>query len=566
MFFLAVVRLCLRARYRVVAMARVAAKFFFRPIRDVFSSPVTDRPLPRPIQSQLRTAASVRGGSVSKYWVTMAQLVRGCNTTVRPGEKPMSVVAGSSSVYPLSQLSGADQKRLLDSHPAYFGVGVGIFTDGRWRVASAAEVVRRLNPDGESRVLYIDMDTARGMDMRLDDPKAVPLADHNRVQLYNACQAVHPWRVAPTCGLAINPTTGRLYPEPARTRLVAAGVALGYTSPMWVTEPQARKMFHVEIADECAAVVAPMREGHAVNLSDLPEKAWRHVLARVPLPDKRARDGVMLLLDCHQWEPVMREGLLREMSLYSETELLWVTLNELQALGMDGFHSRTTLEAASRRRKLHLVDLAEHTSLRLYNAENTTDPRVIYSRDRFLALVSGRPVSERVAHALQAVVHERRFLSPVWLTSADCRLYGVHVLVGESPTCVKESSVTEERVYNSSDVVGFEDFLRAHPCPHDAMKHHIFTLRWTPVHGVQRSELLSQGGYSSKLWMSSGEVALHSLRVRKGAVEHVLRLGAPGRHKPDGSSSGRYLYNAEQTSDPIKLNATARFLVGRKKQ
>ena len=243
-----------------------------------FASPTTNQPFSSNVQAQLQRAVVHKNLLLhaSRYWVTHSQAVRLCGTRPKKGSVSTKVKVYSETVVPFESIEASQRKALLSTTPPYFGLGVGIFVEGRWKqINRPLSLLAQLNPTMADRRLYIDTNTAIDLGLLAGKvPKnAVAIKSDSRLRLYHASQLESPERCVPPEGLAVNPSTGRRWTQPAHDVLVAAGVLMGYVSPMWLTSKQAEMHFGVRIVKERNTVTTHLREGTAVQWKLLPTSA-----------------------------------------------------------------------------------------------------------------------------------------------------------------------------------------------------------------------------------------------------------------------------------------------------
>jgi hypothetical protein len=521
-----------------------------------FASPTTNQLFPRTAQLQLRDEAMRRGilGSLSRYWVTPSQAARLCGTRVRSDATPFKVVFGSHHVVAIEDCELKGIQELLQKKPPYFGLGVGIFTDGKWKRVMSPKIVNRLNPRARNRVLYLDADTAQDLGLARTNSTRIAIADSTRIEIYNAVQCENPVLIAPPLGLAINPGVGRRWPQPAHDVLLAAAFILGHVSPYWLTLRQAELLFKVSVTRRENIVSAPTRLGHAVPVDSLTRDMRKRLLTKKPKPDANEHGGVGRLLDVGNWERV-DNGKLAEALKRTQ---FWVTLEELERLRI------TTAAIVKKSCKARVVDLKEVTQERFINALDTSDPDIVQPRDRSFVIVSGRFVSQPFTDVLVRTAAAREFRSPVWLTLADCARVGVGIRAYEKPVALSTGAGIEEHLYNVEDVIDYEDWLAENPPPEsDPTSPCLYLLTWRPILSAGKISMLRSYKRRMALWISSAELAISGLRVKTGAKRYRVLGGRTGRPRQagddDGPRRGRLVYNAEQTTDPVRATALSPF-------
>ena len=467
------------------------------------------------------------------------------------------VFPGGSLVYHFSSLSENSAEELMQRFPPFFASGTAIFASDRWKIINSPVVRKQLNPNNERRILFIDQEMIETYGVQLKTGAlGVNIAEEAKIPMYGCDQALHPERVAPRLGLAINPGNGRQFPQPAHRRLVVASVLMGYRSPYWITEKQAKQLFNVDICDKGQFVKVSFRDSYIVPFVSIPKTVREKILKRRPPPSNENRRGLMIVLDADIWEPVMSPAAVKKLNAVNALCQVWISVRQAS---LDGF------DLATFNPQQHpggCADFADLTAVKLYNAENTTNPHAIFYRDGTLALVDGRRVPQRLLEEVSSAIERRRYLSPIWVTKEHALKYGVRIKPGERPVSLRAASVPDVLVYNLDDLENTQDFLQLHPPPKDG--HAIFLMTWKPVHSVQRQRQLSTAGYSSKLWVVPSEVPLNRLQVRQGAnTLSIKQLEIKARRsdfnvkdlEKKGLSVGpRQVFNAEQTTDPIAVN------------
>lgn len=503
------------------------------------------------MQLQLLDVATRKGlKAVSRYWLTLSQAVRLCGTDVKPGEQAAKVLVGSSTVFPLPQ--GPAAASFLASHPPYFGMGVGLFSKGKWRKISGSALVERLNPQEATRRLFIDESDADVCGVPVDPLSAVEIDDISRIQLYHASQMLHPDRCAPPRGVALNAATGRRWAQPAHDVLLTAGVLCGHISPMWCTRKQAQNLFNVDICRPNNGVSVHTRNGNAFNLMDLSASTVARVFKLRPLPQQQS--DVVYMLDMGNWERVDQPAMLRAMTNYSTQRLLWVTDLELQRLGI-----------AVPSTKAKCIDLKKLTFETFFNAQDTSDPFSVQPRDRAFVLVDGRFACAQFSDQLLKVAAARQYLSPMWITKRQAASLGVRILANELPVHLSAGGGAVDHYYNVEDIVKYEDWLEANPPLEDvdAPEHQIFLVQWRPVISRGKTSTLKSFGRQLKLWISATELLISGLEVKPSAKKYRVLSGTVGRRRESQSESaqpGRTVFNAVQTSDPVRVTAMTQLL------
>ena len=98
----------------------------------------------------------------------------------------------------------------------------------------------------------------------------------------------------------------------------------------------------------------------------------------------------------------------------------------------------------------------------------------------------------------------------------------------------------------------------------------MFLVNWRPVVAPGKISALNKLKRNAPLWISETEVSMSGFQVKPGAKRYKLLGGICGRKPQSGATgaerivAGRQVFNAEQTSDPVRANALATFLVRNK--
>ena len=534
-----------------------------------FLNPMTGKPFRRAVQSHIQQQALRLNLPVRKnrFFVTASQAVRLCNTIVKPGAKGIRTKAGSTHAYPVNRLPLADQRELLQQHPPYFGVGVGLFTDGKWFQIKNAHVCASLNPESDTRKLFVDAVTAETqLSGRFSPTDAVEVASgQNEVTLYHASETTDPDRVGIPLGLAINPVNGHRYSEPSRSKLITAARVAGFLSPMWLTKNQVEKYYHLKLKDNAQPVSVSARHGFAINLSVLPVSVQKQL--RKTLPKKTEGEGDnMQLFDCGNWEYVMRNKLLMEMLRFSNKQTKWVTAIELQRLQLLKIDVLRAIVA----KKKGVIDLKAATRVNLYNGcQLKSGTALLQPKDRSFCLVDGEYVNSARTQQLLDTQKKKNWISPVWLSPKELVAMGCKVRPGERPIVLKQADAQPDGIFNITDVENYEDFLKEQR-PIDGPFHQIFQIRWRPITTKYRVKQLdtfvsekNQNSKHSRLWIEHTELAISGLVLKKDAKEHLLE---PPKQGPNATvtnklPSSKHVFNIEQTANPLQCLALCKYLM-----
>ena len=567
--------------------------FATRLTRAKFTSPCTLGVFARPIQEQLRDSIARRPdvtatkcGALDKYqyWLTMPQALRQFNTMPRFGAAPTKVTNGASNVVPLEALKDLQQHYVLQTYPPFFSTGVGIFFDWKWHKVAAPAMVKHLNPSGKDRALFLDVDACEdnGFDVSEKHLRTIELAGICDKVMYCADQMEHPHKVFPTRGLALNPTTARRFAQPGHDVLVTASLLRGYVSPFWLTETQITRFYRTTLDKKFASdfVEVPGRTAVLVKLSALPKDIAAQVLHEYPPPPASNREGLTMALDGGNWEVVLHETVLLAMAkkCTSPEELaMWVSLSTLRYLSQKwnakapswSFVNLGGNQAAALKDFLNSnvdrdgwLDQAPVTTMRLYNAECAANPRMILPQRKNIALtIGGSSIHSRFVSLVMKHAHHRHYLSPIWMTPLDVlRVPGLGVKNGEKPLEISAASQPREMLYNVADLEpeSVRQLLAKRPAPSDAATaHYTFVISWQQVQSVARQRLLTAAKREQQLWLSHAEIVLNGLMLKAEAVPVQLTVGSTGRSrdKKGGGDGVRKLYNAEQTTDPVRVTA-----------
>lgn len=469
----------------------------------------------------------------SKFWVTGSQAVRLCGTKPKRGQIPAQIKLASEAVFELHGQS-AHTRALLEAHPPYFGSGVGIFTDGKWREVRQGAIVKKLNPRGEQRKLFIDRDTAE--DLGFAGKREPVVLSGGYISLFHASQLEEPERCVPPLGLAINPATGRRWAQPAHDVLLSASILRGHVNPFWITKRQAQRYFKVDIVHPERTVTTPTRVGRFVPINTLPRADRSRLLSKL---DATAHDSSVSIFEHQSWLAVDSPAASQALSAHKH----WISVD-------DGTVHKDRVNAR------HVVDLATVTRETFVNAQDTSDPSVVQPRDRPFVLVSGRFVAPTFADQLLRVAVECDYASPLWVTVTDCARMGVGIRAGQRPTRLSLGDGVEEFLHNVEDIENYKAFLDENP-PLDTELPQVFLVGWRPIVSPGKRNALDAFKRALPLWISTTEVSISGLRVKKGAKRYRVLSGRVGRRRQnEGPQAARLVYNAQQTTDPVRVLAT----------
>jgi hypothetical protein len=595
-------------------MRKKSSAFALRMTKSKFTNPVTLTVYPRSVQEQLRDALASRESvklaeAVKKgqkdpyqYWMTHSQALRSFNTAPRFGEEPARVTGGATKVVPLSSLQEAEETFLMQSHPPHFFSGVGIYVDGKWHKLQSGPMIKALNPKRDTRALFIDVDTCEDSGFTTGASPITLNGIADRV-LFCADQMEHPGRVFPTRGLALNPTTARRFTQPAHDVLVTAALLRGFVSPFWLTESQITRFYRVALKPSSVPdfVEVPGRVSVLLKFAALPKDQQKRIVDAFPLPEQREREGLVVALDGGNWEVVVHQTVLQEMEKRCSDSApsssssssssgggheidLWVSLSSMRFLfedwwkGAKYFHFLNCPADGDAAKELahfldstvgrrNWIDQCKITKMKLYNAEATTNPRLILPQTRNVALCGGRPIHNRYLSTVTKHAFENNYLSPIWLTPFDVlKVPGLAVKPNEKPLELSEKAQLRDLLFNIDDLEpeSVKRCLAKYPAPppeEAKNKHFSLALTWHTVLSVSRQRFLTGLKRERNLWVPHKEVVLNSYKLKPGTKSIHVMTGQSGsqsdRAKARGSDSVRKLFNAEQTTDPVRVTALA---------
>jgi hypothetical protein len=177
--------------------------------------------------------------------------------------------------------------------------------------------------------------------------------------------------------------------------------------------------------------------------------------------------------------------------------------------------------------------------------------------------------------------HERRFVSPVWLTPGDLLHLppGIAIKPNEEPVMLAPRKQAADNLYNIDDFQDADEILRRNAVSADLQgRHCVLHAQWMPVLSQAKVRVLSQAKRQRPLWITHTEAILQGLRHKPDARPTKLeppRAGRPAAYSRDAltpqeqaeidaeadeaerviGTGGRLLYNAEQTTDPVRVTA-----------
>eukprot|EP00796_Vickermania_ingenoplastis_P002105 gene2105-1283_t len=576
------------------------------------------------VQDRLRAAAAEMESN-SMFWITRAQAMRTGNTVVMPGEKPTIIHLAVSFVVPLLSLPKAQQTQILDEHPPFFGTGVGILSERRkWKVVSAARLIRRLNPQDEDRALYVDTEIAEAMKLQYRPEDVLDIRKESAVEVYNATQLFDPYKGEPQRGVAINSITGKRFPQPAHDMLLAVGLLRGYTSPFWIGEKQL-KYLNLELNKKRAkeGVLASDMSGLVVPLSSLPPPCIRLLLGllRHRHPDAFHCD-LFFLFGVNGWEASRSRVLVKHMAAIEDRKFPYFFVNILDfalqypKLGASLYASakrlkpfgREYVEAAAAkflaeeakaiklgvskqrgpRRKAEDNDtlpsglrfvrterlwktkvrcfFAEDVTMRrYYNACCTTKPHLAFPAVRPIAIFNGRLMGRRDETILRSQSLKYKFSSPLWLTEVMAHKMGVNIL----PKQKKKFAVVGPDAVDSGahgDEVA-DGFYNIDDFPSNETILSMFPKSSKNVHfmldGKWRPVL---GNYRQEYLASLKRPTPLWISMSECLMSGFEpRPGAtmcsfPKQSKGSSASRAQRLYNSQQTTDPVRVIGLATLL------
>lgn len=533
-----------------------------------------------------------------QYWVTFSQALRQFNTMPRIGTIPAKVTNGATRVVPISAIKDQEEHYLLQNHPPFFNTGVGVFSDWKWHRIQVPAMAKFLNPQRATRKLFIDVDACEDSGFTIES-KTEPLELKGVCDrlMFCADQMEQPQKIFPIRGLALNPTNGRRYSQPAHDVLVTAALLRGYLSPYWLTENQITRFFRVGLEKKNINdfVQVPGRVAILVKLTSLKKDLREQVLKTFPPPPLQEREGLSVALDGGNWEIVLHQTILQAMSSICQNpdEMeLWVSVSTLRYLsktwneGAPTFafvncHDATLNWQTTKRSSVedHLrhflnkevgpnnwIDQAALTTMKLYNAEATTHPKAILPQNKNLALLGGKSIHHKIMPQLMKHAFENDFLSPIWLSPLDViRIPNLAIKPGEKPLEISEKNQPRETLFNIDDLEpeSVERLLNQYPAPRDSNeKPYIFLVKnWQTILNANRVKVLKNApGYTKQLWLNNSDIVFLSLNLKPDVegVQTNVTSESPSkeRQKARGRAEGvRRLFNVAQTTDPIRVSA-----------
>lgn len=521
-----------------------------------------------------------------QYWLSFPQALRQFNTMPRFGQKPAVITNGATRIVPLSALKDSEEHYVVQNHPPFFNSGVGIFFDFKWHRVQAQAMARHLNPNREQRKLFIDMDSVEDLHFTVQQNfQPLELKGICDRSYFCADQMEKPHKIFPTRGLALNPTTARRYTQPAHDVLMTASLLRGYVSPYWLTEAQITRYFKVAIDPKCKGdfVEIPGRLAALVKLSALKKEMRQEIIKQYPPPPTQDREALTVALDGGNWEIVLHQNVLTTMSSKSESSdemELWVSVSMLRYMFQDW--NRGTVNWAfpncqdkhEAKELAHFlnstvgpdnwIDQASVTTMKVYNAEATTNPKAINPQMKNVAICAGRPIHHRSLPTVIKAAYDKNYLSPVWLTPLDTvRIPNLAIQPGERPLELTDGTATAEHMYNIDDLEdeSVKKFLNEFPPPSDSNKKpYIFIVKnWSPILSPGKIKSLQNTEKKRQLWFKHSEVVFHALSIKEDVEAVALSANTVGRKsdrsKDRGRGEVRRLFNAIQTTDPVRVCA-----------
>ncbi|KAK7202005.1 hypothetical protein NESM_000268600 [Novymonas esmeraldas] len=573
----------------------VAAKRAPAAQRDAMTmlSAVTKEPFSKRCQVELRAVAknNLYG---SRYWATLPQSRRSCNSVVLPGQKPAVIYLSVEKVVPLKALPKKDQSRVLDEHPPFFGSGVGILSERKkWKAVTADRLIRHLNATDEERALFVDVIMADELELSYDKKDVIDIRSSSSVRVFNADQLHDPYKGEPHKGLALNSTTGKRFGQPAHDVLLGVGILRGYTSPMWISEAQ-MKYLNVELkaGAQPHGVAVPNMTGMIVSLSTLPSNCRRELLRELKKqrPDAFGHD-TFFIYNVNGWEATRSRVLVKHMAAINDKQYPFHFVN-LQDMGMQKPQYASVLrDMMAHKTPLGLAALkpaadqstapvnanakkasgpeqvavqtaqypfffAEDATLRrYYNAECMTKPYLMMPSVRPIAIFKGRLLGPRDETVLRSFALKHKLSSPIWVTEAAAHRMGVriaaahkkhHVTIGAAAADTNPSDEAVEGFYNIDDFDEQQEILSLFPKSSKKV-HFMLDAKWRAVLGKQRQDYLSSLKRAVPLWVSVNECLMSGFEPRKGAT----LVSFPTNRKRE--RTGTVLYNSQFTTDPVRV-------------
>ncbi len=524
-------------------------------------SAVTNKPLPFRAQNDCGKVAQLRNFQ-SPYWSTAAQIRRGLNSSVKPGEQPVKTALEIDSVVLFKTLPTPVQQRILAAHPPYFDTSVGILSSGfKWNSVGAVRLKRVLQTD-EFRSLYVETGFAQLLSGSDWKAKPIDISSESSFELFNAEQLVHPSRGAPLLGCAIDIVTGKRIPQPAHDNLVSLAIIRGYQSPMWVNAMQI-PLLSLKIRPGAKPVVASTLAGEVVPLTSIEAKSRKQYQAKMPL--NSSLRSANYIYSNGVWE--------RTTSKLVNTALLRAcTDNNLpmcrQWISIEDLSPGVSLLKGSVVR----VDLAAATKREFYNIEEMLKPHLAVSPNRSIAIVNGRLAGKREELRLKLHGIQNKFYSPLWLTARTAANMGVGIKKNAKPISLERSSSK-----GSMTLYNIDDFTRPGSILKDKCEklvksrvHMVLDSEWKNVLGRHKLAALNSCNRSSNLWVAASEVVIAGYTLKQGAQPVVLgtrgsvitERGAQKDEEDDDEDeeeeeceSSRLLYNSMDTTDPVRVMA-----------
>jgi hypothetical protein len=546
-------------------------------------SPVTNQPLPEAAQGVLSKIAKTRGFK-SRYWVTGAQGARVFGQQVRHGEEPTRVTFDVSSVTEMSNLSTADQQKILDEHPPFFAGGIGLFggARSRWLPVASGKLRHMLNPHNKERALWIDEKIVNEWKLKLNPgSKFVNIGNVSCFEVYNAEQMEDPGRVYPLEGLALSAMNGKRFSQPAHDLLVALGVAKGYTSPFWIAANMANPgyMYGTTMKDgwQKHVVEVPTASGLCVNFDMLPDPIQSLLAKHSPPPKK---PDFFQIFGAGGWETVRRAAIIdalvdcaasRRGSTWTNPKC-WVNLDELNAL-----MSPTEVDAVLQKHKVDTklaIDLEKLCMNSLINASLCKDPHYILPKTRLIAIRRGRLLGGQAEQELRLYQRSKNFPSPIWLNRLEAKKLGVGILPDEKGFVLGRDIKELGELYNIEDFENPSAIFERYPPPslENLSGHQIFTAAtWRIDKTVEVCRILNGEGRTKKLWVGASEVVFGGFALKndakpvavsksKGVVSEAMKQSDNRKISVAQADRGE-LFNVAQTTDPVRVIALMNYFV-----
>ena len=520
-------------------------------VRAVAMSAITNCPLPFRAQSDVAKAAKTNNYG-SPYWSTLSQIRRGLRGVLKPGEKPVETFLDIGSVVPFKSLPESVQRDVMRKHPPYFESPVGILSSGfKWNSVGATRLKRVLLQD-DFRSLWVEEPFAAV----LSGPKfklwgRVDISSQSKFFLYNAEQLVYPSRGEPPVGVAIDFVTGKRVAQPAHDVLLATGILRGYDTPLWINKKQL-SLLSREPPKRALPVSACTMEGICVPLSSIKNPRLLKLLT-TRLHDSQFTKTAIYIFNANGWERSLSAAVATAFKAHVINGSVcrqWVNIDEVEAAIPD---MQCDVAIGAPR-----VDLSLVTAREFYNVGEFKDPHLVTTPNRPIAILNGRLLGKQDETRLRIHSLARKFSSPLWLTARTAKSMGVGIKKNEKPIVLERRTTGDVTVYNLDDFVNPKQIITQFPHAGKSNVHKILESGWKVVLGKHKQKTLGATRRASKLWVSSSEVVISGFRLKPDVQPTSLsrdnRSAARDADGDEGSAdSTRVLYNAQQTTDPVRV-------------